>query len=404
MERDHLTTSKFPQVLERYSQALSTYESATSPTVEQALALLLARDNIAFALTDKTQDAPSSVLSLLELDVRLKKLATGLAAQTPLSSWRASLRPAPEAWWWFSEPETYPGDHWDWLWSALAAICFVLALSQVADIAPRFLNGGPDSWGALAVIVQSLLTLLPVGGLLSKTGQETFERWLKQSPIPKLYWQETKLALNVLVVVLLFSFRLSLPSIAVLYNDQGLAVYRAGQWANARYNYQRALKLNPDYAEAQYNLGLLYEDLQDFKAAQEAYQLAAANGLDAAYNNLGRLYIRQQNYTAAIPFLLSGLDKAQDDYVRYDVLKNLGWARLGQKRYAEAETHLNAALQINANKAPAHCLLAQIFEGQAKLTVAKTEWENCLRYASERDTDEDAWLALARSFLGGNTP
>lgn len=399
-----MTTSKFPQALERYSQALNIYESTDTPTVEQTLALLLARDNIALALADKTQDPPPSVLALLDMDIRLRKLAPRLATQVPLPIWRTSLRPASEAWWWFSESEIHPRDRLDWLWSALAAICFALALSQVADIAPRFLTGGPDSWGALAVIIQSLLALLPVGGLLSRTGQEAFEQWFKQSPVPKTYWQETRLALNVMVVILLFAFRFSLPAIAVLYNDQGLADYRAGQWANARYNYQRALKLNPDYAAAQYNLGLLYEDLQDFKAAKEAYQLAAANGLDAAYNNLGRVYIREENYEAAIHFLLSGLDKAQDDEVRYDVLKNLGWARLGQKRYAEAETYLNAALQINANKAPAHCLFAQVYEGQAKLKDAKNEWENCLRYASERNPDEDAWIALARGFLEGYTP
>jgi tetratricopeptide (TPR) repeat protein len=119
---------------------------------------------------------------------------------------------------------------------------------------------------------------------------------------------------------------------------------------------------------------------------------------------LGLVYIREENYEAAIQLLLSGLDKAQDDEVRYDVLKNLGWARLGQQRYAEAETYLNAALQITANNAPAHCHFAQVYEGQAKLKDAKNEWENCLRYASERNPDEDAWIALARGFLEGYTP
>jgi len=404
MERYHLATSKFTQALKRYSLAINTYESSSSPTMEQALDLLLARDGIELVLNDKTQDTPPTVLILLDLDVRLRKLAPHLASQVPLSSWRASLHPTPEAWWWFSEPSPHSHDHLDWLWTSLAAICFALALSQIADIAPRFLIGGPDSWGALAVISQSLLALLPVGGLLSRFGQEAFEQWFKKSPIPKTYRQETRLVLNVIVVVLLFAFRLSLPAIAVLYNDQGLADYRAGQWANARYNYQRALKLNPDYAAAQYNLGLLYEDLQDFKAAKEAYQLAAVNGLDAAYNNLGRLYIREEYYAAAIPFLLRGMDMAQDDEVRYDILKNLGWARLGQMRYAEAETYLNAALQINTNKSPAYCVLAQVYERQAKLTKAKTEWENCLRYASERNPDEDAWIAMARGFLEGYTP
>ncbi len=98
MERYHLTTSKFTQALKRYSLAIKTYESSSSPTIEQALDLLLARDGIAIVLNDKTQDPPPTVLPLLELDMRLRKLAQQLASQVPLSSWRASLHPTPEAW------------------------------------------------------------------------------------------------------------------------------------------------------------------------------------------------------------------------------------------------------------------------------------------------------------------
>ncbi|MDB9412513.1 tetratricopeptide repeat protein [Microcystis aeruginosa] len=41
--------------------------------------------------------------------------------------------------------------------------------------------------------------------------------------------------------------------------------------SSAEEDYQRALSLNPDDAEAHFNLGLLYEELQDFDLARKEY-------------------------------------------------------------------------------------------------------------------------------------
>jgi tetratricopeptide (TPR) repeat protein len=42
-------------------------------------------------------------------------------------------------------------------------------------------------------------------------------------------------------------------------------------------NYQKAIALNQSYAQAHYNLGLLYEDLQQFDKANAEYQLGASH-------------------------------------------------------------------------------------------------------------------------------
>ena len=100
-----------------------------------------------------------------------------------------------------------------------------------------------------------------------------------------------------------------------------------------------------------------------------------------------------------MPLLLSGLELAEDRTVRYDMLKNLGWARLGQKRFAEAEARLRTAIALADKKAPAHCLLAQALEGQGNLDDALSEWDSCLKYADGRNPDEDTWIDLARQRL-----
>lgn len=211
--------------------------------------------------------------------------------------------------------------------------------------------------------------------------------------------------LVLLAVLAMVAVRLALPALAISYNNRGLGDYRAGQLVSAQVAFQRAIQLNPDYAAAHYNLGLVYEDLQDFENAHAEYQVAIGGGLVAAYNNLARLKILTGNYAVAVSFLLSGLDLTQDDEVRYDMLKNLGWARLEQGRYAEAEAALSDAIDLRPDRAPAHCLLARVLDSPQPNDEALPEWEACLQTASSRNPDEDIWIALARERLAeGEAP
>lgn len=203
----------------------------------------------------------------------------------------------------------------------------------------------------------------------------------------------------VLLLLALITWRLLSPRIAVWYNNQGaIALHEAGHLQSAREYFRQAIYFKPDYPEAHYNLGLLYEEWLDFERAQEEYELAAKGGLDAAHNNLSRSYIRDGNYTAAVYWLKRGLELAQDEKVRYYMLKNLGWARLGQARYAEAESHLREAIRLNPDRAPAYCLLAQVREKQNQ-SEAHSAWEKCLKYADSRNPDEEVWIGMAREEL-----
>ncbi len=82
--------------------------------------------------------------------------------------------------------------------------------------------------------------------------------------------------------------------------------------------------------------------------------------------------------------------------VRTDLYKNLGWARLGQSRYEEALAALQQAIELEAQAAPAHCLLAQVLEALGDQPTAVDEaWETCLQYGDSSRPDEDLWLGLA---------
>lgn len=385
------------RALERYSATIKALEEAQPrPSPQQILAVLKARDHVQTALADKEQDSVDDLSTVLELDRRLKLQAARIAQAVGLEEWRASLQPSEEAWWWFMQLPPRRWDRFDWLWTPITVLCLIIALGLVVDISSRFIAGGPDTWAAMTVVGQSVLTLLTAGGTLTLAGQEVIKRVLASFKIPEHFWHEAKFAIALLLLAGLVLLRFSLPGIALWYNNQGLRNYLAGNLTSAQSDYLRAVKLNPDSMQAHYNLAVLYEDLQQMDKARVEYRAAVQGGLDAAHNNLARLYILEENYSAAVPLLKKGLSLTENEEVRYDLYKNLGWARLGQARYEEASLELHAAVTLSPEKAPAHCLLAQVLEGRGDLAGASGEWELCLKLADPLRPDEDTWIGMAR--------
>lgn len=399
-----MTNSELVSGVKKYYLTLTTLEAAAAinPSLQQVLDVLIARDEVQAALTAKTQIDQESMISVIELDERLKKQAQLITKLVKLANWRAILHPPAEAWWWFLESPPHKWDKMDWMWSAGNITFLTASLSLVVDISSRFLTGVPDTLGAFTITTQSVLTLLAAGGALTKAGQEAIERILTSLNIPKHFQNEVKFGFALLFFLVLFTFRCSFPKIAVFYNNQGYENYRVNRLASAQLNYTRAIRLNPDDVEAHYRLGQVYEKLQDFDRARTEYQIAVQGDFDKAYNNLARLYILDKKYAAAIALLKEARNRAKDNPdkdLQYLLLKNLGWALLEEKRFTDAEDYLQEAIDLASDKAPAYCLIAQVGERQNDKKKASVEWENCLRRASENNLDEDKWISLAQKCL-----
>jgi len=72
------------------------------------------------------------------------------------------------------------------------------------------------------------------------------------------------------------------PTYAAAWNNQGLLLHRMGRYEDARHAYERALEHDPRCAEAAYNLGSLAEDCGDVEGAVEHYRRALALSPDYA--------------------------------------------------------------------------------------------------------------------------
>ncbi len=412
-----MTTSKLTATLERYQKAIEKLKQSKSVlSTEEILAILNTRDAVQIALKKEEQLPTSKLNQIIQLDEILRQKAAEIIKTIKpeqLTQWRESVHPAPEAWWWKLETivPPHPWDRLDSLWKILTLASWTANISLLASLATRFFSGGVGFLGAAAVTLPSLITLLQASSELTQTGQEGFDSLLTKFRVAPHWREEVKLVSTLAVSGLIATLWFSLPAFSNFYNRSGLKNYDAGKLGSAEQDWQKATSLNADNADAYYNLGNLYEELQQFDKAKKNYQIALGGDIPDAFNNLGRLYIKEKKYPQAVALLSKGLELAQEQdsvlEIRYSVFKNLGWVRLKQGRNKEAKQHLQAAIgiakrkkaaQYIPNPGAANCLLAQVLDKQ-KEKGAISEWQKCCQLGSRLNADEDEWLYLAQQRL-----
>ena len=393
------------------------------PTSAQVLALLTARDRVQAALdalittTDGASVPTDSLEKLRRLDTTLKQQAGAIAPFTQDEEWRSSFHPNTQLWWWLLKaPQSKSKEGLDRLCGIVSVTSLTVSLGLLGDIAPRFLTGGPDSFGAIAVSLQSVLTLLVAGGALTQAGQAALKQLLNALKRPEKYWPQFGAVGSLLFMFGFITLRQSLPQIATtFYTQPGIESRKKGNWSTAEEQFKRAIKLNADDAKAHFQLANLYEDLQLPDQARPEYQLAIQGGVSAATNNLARLSILKKDYPAAVAVLFKALedDKRQplDAKTKHAVLKNFGWARLKQGNYPDAYTRLQEAIGLEStNKfepeeiADTHCLLAQVVEAQGDKQTALKEWKICNSNANSTIPEQDEWSAIAQKRLVPQRP
>lgn len=239
---------------------------------------------------------------------------------------------------------------------------------------------------------------LPV--IYQNPSEEPFA-WIPPPIPPKPKFFRNKIAVAAVLIVLgVGGWQLAAPKIAIWINNIGLDNYFEEKVTEARNLFELALIFNPNNGAALYNLAWICEDAKDFQCAKEKYSKSVKNGYAAAYSNLGRLFITlEENYDYGADLSQLGLKYAQNNQIKYALMKNLGWARLGQGRYQEAKEQLQEAIQLIGDRAPAHCLLAQVHEVEKEPVAAQKEWQSCLQFGRNDRSDEDRWMGIARQRL-----
>jgi tetratricopeptide (TPR) repeat protein len=395
--------------LQLYEQAIATLETSSSPTPEQVLTVLKSRDQVQAHLADLNAAA---VIKLEECDHRLKSHQAIIAQALAQTQSRQTLKPHETAWWWHLEPA--PPHPWldqpEWLWNGITTAALAASGALVLNLWSYFLTGGLTATGG--IIFNSLVTLITGGSAFTQIRQTARNDLYTRLKFPKWSWHLISGGGAIALALGLVGARTTLPLLATQYKQSGEQKYRVGQLDTALADYQQAIALRPDYADARYNLALLYEDLDKTDQAIAEYQLAIQNSSQNpitelnANNNLGRLYLLKDDANSAFPPLERAMSLVKTNDLAthpdrrsdfYSALKNMGWLRLLQKRYPEAEALLQQAIELDADRAAAHCLQAQVLEAQKQNQAALKQWESCNRFADRSIKEEDRWIGLANS-------
>lgn len=165
------------------------------------------------------------------------------------------------------------------------------------------------------------------------------------------------------------------------YTNLALVCQRLNDLKCVNSNYEKVFKLNPNSWEGHYGLGNFYDDQGEYELAEQQYKLAIQSNSNLAVDamtNLSRLKNKSGEYEQAVALSLQALSKTKDPGSQAASYKNLGWARLEQKHYAEAKAHLQRAIQLDPQRADAYCLLALTQEALGETSNARISGEVCL--------------------------
>ena len=413
------------QFLLDYRSALESLQSSEKDSLpDRVIDVLMKRDSLQNILSESSKLTANELKEIESLDRSLKEQKNVILQVPNLAALRSLIKPPESNWWWYFSSRR---DNWDWLWNGLTIAALTVSLSLVVNTSSRILSGGANSVNTLYVLGQSVLTLMVGGGALTQIGQKSYERILIQLHIPKEFWQETSCGLSWLLMISLLGINAALPSWAHRVNQNGLENFDNKRIESAKADFERAIAMRPNYGEAYYNLGWLYEELNDLDKAKAQYEVAVQSDPQRfenaityvkALNNLGRLYVLKKEYGTAVRLLSQGVERAnainlqgnaegRDDY--YNLLKNLGWARLMQERYDEAEDKLRLAIKANPDRSAAYCLLAQVVEAKSPKDKAKAVevWTKCAGNVTPSDLakpEDDDWFGLANKRLNEAFP
>ncbi len=267
---------------------------------------------------------------------------------------------------------------------------------------------------------------------------------------------------HLVVSVLMMSMALLLSSCAgdpqkakVKYVASGQKYMKKGQYASAVIEYRNALKLDPRYVEAYYQLAQADLAQHDWRGAYDSLEKAIAldpNRLDArldrgrfylaardfegpgggfkkaeeeanfvigrdpknvgAYQLLGAALISQQKPDAALAAFSKIAELTPNDAGTY---VNMALVEIGLRHLPEAEQHLKQAIQVDPKSVQANIDLANFYHLQGKLPEARqvlqtatqnspdamplyVDWANMLSSAGKTE-EADGVLARLRSQL-----
>jgi tetratricopeptide (TPR) repeat protein len=170
----------------------------------------------------------------------------------------------------------------------------------------------------------------------------------------------------------------------------GRARYNEDRFNEAIADFQHALKLRSDYVEAENNLGLAWQGLNDLDRAKGAFEAAiewqGEHPTDAQpYLNLGSLLLQQGQATEAVPQLQVAARLAEKNPKIHEVL---GRAYEVLNDLPHAREELEEAVRIAPKVSALHFKLGRIYRREGLRDQAQQQFGICEKLDSTHSSGE----------------
>ncbi|MEO0644959.1 MAG: tetratricopeptide repeat protein, partial [Cyanobacteria bacterium J06650_10] len=296
--------------LGNYLKHLNAFENKESPSVEETIAVMLARDAVEQWMSP--QVGAEAVSKVVHLDERLRSQAIKMHH---LPTCRDTTNPPTNKWWWWLSTITIenaemvadnaedkaeadaagvPGwARWDWLWNLGTVSCLVISAGLMSQTAKAFSKEGFDLFGTISTIGQGAGLAIVASGAITEDGKKKVQNILKGFNIPEQYHSEVTFAGSTVMLAASAGLLFNLPTVGNVYYNLGQRQERQGIWDKALESYQRAARFSPQNSDIVLAEGRLHETLGNFPAAIAAYEPEANLGKPEFNNALARTLLTQ---------------------------------------------------------------------------------------------------------------
>ncbi len=191
-------------------------------------------------------------------------------------------------------------------------------------------------------------------------------------------------------------------AVAARANTQlGIEYLRQGRVDVARQRLEKALQLEPDYAEAHDVIALLYDQAGEYEIAEKHFQRGLRLNPDnpSAHNNYGQFLCNRKRF-----------DEAEQEFARaakqpfyatpYVPLLNAGICMANKPDLTKAEQYYRSALEKRPDFAPALLKMAELSFKQQNYLGARAYLQRY--HGSGERTPESLWLGVRTEYALGD--
>ena len=187
------------------------------------------------------------------------------------------------------------------------------------------------------------------------------------------------------------------PKYAEAYNNRGVAYSKLKIFEKARMSYNRAIELNPEYEEAYNNRGIISYKSKRFTEAMKDFNRAIELNLNnaRAYYNRGNVYFKLKRFNEAMKDFNRAIEL---NLSNAEVYNNRGLIYYELEKFDEAMKDFNRAIELNPESAEVYNNRGLIYYELEKFNEAMKDFNRAIELNLD-NADVGGGLELAYSDL-----